>query len=672
MNIKITHNWLLEYLETDADPYEIQKYLSLCGPSVERVTKVDGDYVYDIEITSNRVDMASVFGFAQEAQAILPQFGKKAKLKFNPLKSYTFSSIETSSELKERLNIEIKNKNLCSRFTAIVLDNVKIGASPNFIRDRLNLCDIKSINNVVDISNYLMLALGQPVHVFDYDSIGRERSRPFPTMILRESKKEEKIITLDGKQLTLPGGDIVIEDGDAKLIDLCGIMGGFNSAVNPKTNKVILFVQTYDSQKIRKTSMLTGQRTVAATYFEKVLDEERVEPTTVYGVELLQKYAGATIASQLYDIYPNPLKPKKVSILINDVQRIIGISLKKDIIIKILSNLGFIYHLGPPGTKMVFEVPSYRGRDVSIKEDLIEEIARIYGYHNLPNNIQPTVYVKQPKEVEQLFELQSKVKHFLKHLGLNEVMNYSMISKQMIDNSELRVEDHLELKNTISDEIRYMRSYLLPSLFVNIKNNEGKVKEVKFFEIAKTYKPQENNLPKEEYKLGIVINTSLTDLKGLIDALIVELNITNYVIKNTSYPFLSKNMQGEMFVEKDWIVKYGEISSQHKSNYQIRGNVYIAVFDFKTLIKYQKLLSSYNPINPFATIKLDLTMEFSSKKTFWDIKKLAFETSKLLQKIEVESVFKNKITLRFYFSSPERNLTEEEAKKELTNIRNKL
>ena len=334
MNIKITHNWLLEYLDTDATPSEIQKYLSLCGPSVEKVEKFNDDYVYDIEVTSNRVDMASVFGIAQEALAILPQFGKKAILKLNPLVKYKFNLLKKSSDRNKNLEIKIKTNNLCSRFTAIILANVKISDSPDFITKRLQLCGIKTINNVVDISNYLMLALGQPVHIFDYDLIGKT------SMIMRASNKGEKIQTLAGKQIVLPGGDIIIEDGNRRLIDLCGIMGGFNSAVNNNTNKIILFIQTYNPQKIRRTSMITGQRTVAATYFEKGLDEERVEPTTVYGVELLKKYAEARISSQLYDIYPDPYKSKSLTFSIVDIQRMIGVQITKDTIIKILSNRG--------------------------------------------------------------------------------------------------------------------------------------------------------------------------------------------------------------------------------------------------------------------------------------------------------------------------------------------
>ena len=171
MNIKITYNWLLDYLDTDATPDELQKYLSLCGPSIERVEKVGDDYVFNIEITSNRIDTASVIGIAQESQAILPMFGKKAKIKENPLENQQFSQITDRLTKEHELKIKIIDPSLCPRFSAIVLNNIKIGPSPDFIRERLIACGIKSINCVVDISNFLMLSLGQPVHVFDYDQI---------------------------------------------------------------------------------------------------------------------------------------------------------------------------------------------------------------------------------------------------------------------------------------------------------------------------------------------------------------------------------------------------------------------------------------------------------------------------------------------------------------------
>lgn len=631
MNIKISYHWLLEYLETDADPYDLQKFLSLSGPSVEKVEKKDNDYIFDIEIASNRIDTASVFGIAQEALAILPLFGKKAKLKINPLKKYQFKTLSLNKP-SLLLKVKIVHPYLCSRFTAIILDNIKIKPSPNFIKERLTACGVKSINNVVDISNYLMISLGQPVHIFDYDKINKA------TMIMRESKKDEKIVTLDGKKITLPGKDIVIEDGRGELIDLCGIMGGLNSAVTSQTKRIVLFVQTYNKQRIRQTSMLTGQRTLAATYFEKGLDEERVEPTLVYGVELLKKYAQGKIASTLYDIYPNFYKGKVIEIKYQVFEKLIGIKIDKKKINQILVNLGFeIYHLDSDRTEMVrVKIPSYRKDDINIPEDLVEEIARIYGYHNLPIKLPPPAIVHQPEEYEKIFTLINKIKYFLKHLGLNEVVNYSMVSKKMIENFNLKTDQHLRLANTISKDIEYMRITLLPSLLRNIDENKGKKEILKFFEIAKVYLPRKNDLPKEIYKLAIAVNTDFFDLKGIIEALYKELNI-------------DKEAE-EKIIEKD--------------------GVYLVEIDLKKLMEKSRLIATYQPINPYAIVKLDLTIK--QKKPFEEIKKLCFKNSNLLIKIEFITLYKNNLTLRFYFSSSKKNITEEEAKEELVKLQQLL
>ena len=657
MNIRITYNWLLEYLDTDATPEELQKYLSLCGPSIERVEKIGDDYVFDIEITSNRIDTASVIGIAQEAQAILPMFGKKAKLKLNPLTKYKFDNIVGNDpRVVPSLKIKIIDATLCPRFTAIVLENIKIVPSPDFIRERLIACGIKSINNVIDISNYLMLSLGQPVHVFDYDEIKKQ------TMIMRESKKGEKIITLDEKEVVLPGGDIVIEDGLGRLIDLCGIMGGLNSAISEKTKNVVLFVQTYDKVRIRRTSMSTGIRTVAAAFFEKGLDPERVEPTLVYGVELLEKYAQGKAASKLYDIYSEKQKEKLLVMSYELFGKKIGIDIEKEKIDKILADLGFkIDHLNNDRTKMVkIIMPSWRANDIDIPEDIVEEISRIYGYHNIPSVLQPIVYVDQPKDMEDIFVFQNKIKLLLKHLGLNEVINYSMVSRKIIEKSGLKIDDHLRLSNSISEDIEYLRISLLPSLYKNIKDNTGKKDALRLFEIAKVYikdgpfismdDPVINkvrpyiSLPQETYRLAIATNTDYFDLKGIIEAIYKELNISAGTGRDLSVPEI---------IEKD--------------------GVFMAEIDFKKLVESYQPVPKYQPINPYAVIKLDKTFDLRANikfapTSFAQIKKIAFEKSKLLKKIEVVTLYKNKLTLRFYYSSTERNITEDEAKEELDKL----
>jgi phenylalanyl-tRNA synthetase beta chain len=295
-------------------------------------------------------------------------------------------------------------------------------------------------------------------------------------------------------------------------------------------------------------------------------------------------------------------------------------------------------------------------------------VARIYGYHKLPSIVQPTIYIKQPKDIEKLFSLQSKIKHYLKDLGLHEVMNYSMISREMIDNNDFQDVSHLELNNSISEDIKYMRVHLTPSLIKNIKDNEGKKNILTFFEIAKTYKPKINNLPQEEYKLGIVTNTSFFDLKGIIDALFKELNIVDFEIVTGSHRLLDESCQGKIVIDKQTIGEFGQLKPIYQLRNQIKSSVFLAIFDINILVKFIQDFVGFKSINPYAIIKLDLTLTVNPKKTYQQIRAIAFKTSKLLQNLEVISLYKNKLSLRFYFASRDRNITEDEAKIELEKI----
>ena len=252
MNIKIPVSWLRDYLKTDVAAKTLANTLSASGPSVERIDKVKEDYVFDIEVTSNRTDSVSVFGLAREANAILSNLGEKSNL-ILPKGINLVLEPDTVNILN--LDVTIKDLKLCPRFTAIVLDNVKIRPSPAVIQNRLTLSGIRPINNIVDITNYIMLETGQPMHAFDFDKIKG------PKMVLRESTEGEKIVTLDKTVRKLPKGSIVIEDTE-RLIDLCGIMGGANSQISKRTKRAVLFVQAYDlkNQKKKKTTTHTPPR----------------------------------------------------------------------------------------------------------------------------------------------------------------------------------------------------------------------------------------------------------------------------------------------------------------------------------------------------------------------------------------------------------------------------
>jgi len=653
MNIKITHAWLADYLETDATPEEIRKDLSLCGPSVESIQEAGNDTVYDIEITSNRIDTASVIGIAQECQAILPMFGKKAVLKNNPLTAHTFSPID--NRVGTPLDIRIEDPSLCPRFAAIVLEVRENSPSPAFMKERLNAVGIKSMGAVIDISNYLMMTLGQPTHVFDYDRIRDGR------MIMRQSRKGEVVTTLDEKKIALPGGDIVMEDGSGELFDLCGIMGGLNSSFTQDTKRVVLFVQTYDKQRIRKTSMKTGQRTLAATFFEKGLDEELVEPTLAYGVKLLEKYAGGKVASALYDIYPRRVHPKKVTSSYGEVSRQIGVDIGLDKVRQILVALGFGVEV--KGDNLEITVPSFRTNDISITEDIVEEVARVYGYHRIPGVLPPPAYVRQPPETEKLFVFQHKIKLFLKHLGLIETLNYSMISQALISDLKLELAEHLNVSNTLSEDIKYLRRSLLPSLIKNMRENEGKREVIRLFEVAKIYPKREGNLPDESYRVAIAANTSYRDLKGIVESLLNELNVAGVSFDKTDHELLAGSNACGVSMDGERAGTFGMLRETLQDAVGLKKHVYLAELSFDMLAQHAKNVAVYRPIRPFAVIKLDLTIPHT--RTYQEIVTNTRRQSGLLQKVELLSEFEGKITLRFYFGSDTENITEETAKKEL-------
>ncbi|MEK7610745.1 MAG: phenylalanine--tRNA ligase beta subunit-related protein, partial [Patescibacteria group bacterium] len=387
MDILIPDSWLRDYLSTEATPEQIAKALSLCSLSVDRVTSsFDGDSIYHIEVPPNRYDCLSVLGIAREAAAALPRFNHPAKLVTGKIPNTTVLNEEQPASPFPKLKPEIADSKLCPRFSAIIIENVKIAASPKIIRDRLEKAGVRALNNIIDITNYVMLELGQPMHAFDYDKLAAINNGTEKLMQLRASRAGEKLITLDGTTREIPVGSIVIDDGE-KIIDLCGIMGGENSAISPSTTRVILFAQIYDPVVVRKTSMSLPLRTEAVQRFEKGLDPEMILPALAQSVTMAMKNAKATVASELIDINTQPLKPHTVEMTKERMEQYLGIKLEPKEAVVILESLGFKTAISPQLSVLSSTVPSWRDKDITIEEDLIEEVARLYGYHNLPSTL---------------------------------------------------------------------------------------------------------------------------------------------------------------------------------------------------------------------------------------------------------------------------------------------
>ena len=610
MDLLIPDNWLRDYLKTKATPEEIAKNLSLCGPSFERIKEGKTGPVHSVEVTTNRVDSASILGIAREASAILPRFGIKAQLVIPEIKSK-----QTLNKKVGYLDAVVDSK-LCKRFTTVLVRGVKVEESPKWLQEKLEDSDVRPINNVVDVSNYIMLEVGQPTHTFDYDKIQGSK------MILRESKEGEELVTLDGKKHKLPGGDIVIEDGSGDLIDLCGIMGGEASSIDKNTKNVLLFVQHYDPSKIRKTSMSLAHRTQAASLFEKNLDAEGIEFATRRGIDLLEELAEGKAEKEILDLYPEPYKEKEITVEKSFITKRLGVEAESEEIVSALEYLGFSVAIDD--TSYIIHIPSFRANDVDIPEDIVEEVARIYGYHNIPSILMSGGL---PEKLEDSpFDFEMKVKQTLKSLGGVEVYNLSLVSKEQAGENALRV------KNPLGKDTEYLRTSLVPSLTSALKDNTRE-SVVHLFEVANIYVAREGDLPEEHMTLGGVLKgVDYRTAKGVLEKLIEEVNSSHKV-----------ELQNE---EDVWYYQIDMQELQRQSS-KVKG--------FKSLPKYPPQVE-------------DLTLVVEPDIKVGEVIEFVLGQSENITSVGLVTTYENTITLRVEYQHEEKTLTDGE----VAEIRTKL
>lgn len=662
MNFKITHNWLLDYIDTDATPEEIQDLLSLSSVNVETLKKVGDDTVYDIEVTTNRIDCASVLGFAIECVATLPLHGKKAVFKHNPLSIP--ADVKQGTGLP--LTVDVRDDNTVSRMACIVMRDITVGPSSQVIRERLEACDEHSINNVVDISNYLRIAYGQPVHMFDYDAISNAH------MSIQLSSPDDVVTLIDGSDLKLPGGDVIIRDGDNRIIDLVGLMGGHNTEITESTKNVLLFVPVVNKTRIRKTSMTTGRRTAAISYFEKGLDEERVLPTLAYGVDLLIEHAHGTPASEVYDYYPHPAKPVWIDIDTDYINARIGTDLSIDEMVQFIQPLGFIAESGGTSDTRRILVPSFRAKDVTTQADIVEEVARMYGYHTIQPVVQQTGVVYQPIPEAQLLSAQEKIRDFLSAVGFFEQYNYSMISLGMIEKMGLDSSNLIKLTNTLSSDIEYLRTTLLPSLLANIAENQGRSSQLHFFECARVYHRRQGDLPREIPRLTLASTMPYTIMMGVFENIQKLLHAESITLKeahDNHWAQSEAQIVGTVHNETVIIGTIGVLHEATRLKWGIKQPVSFIELDLDVLIQLINPAPSYVKPNPFAHISHDLTYTMSKGKLFADMKTQAFESSALLVSLDIISRFEDKVTIRCTFASRDRNIIESEVAGEFEKVK---
>ncbi|MFH1187421.1 MAG: phenylalanine--tRNA ligase subunit beta [bacterium] len=630
------------------------------GTPIVKVLNLD-DLILEVDnkTITHRPDLWGHRGMAREIAAIV-----KAKFQVPNLKFQI-----PSSKPKNNLRVEIRNYDLCRRYIGVAVDNIKIGSSPEWMKNRLNSVGVRSINNIVDITNYIMLDTGQPLHAFDYDKLFSKSEKDGVKIIVRNAIAGEKITTLDGVERKLDEKMLIIAD-EKTPIALAGVMGGEISEVDENTKKIVIEIANFEPINIRQTSAKIGLRTESVMRYEKSLDPNLPEVALAKVLNLIKEIIPkAAQASKVVDQKKFKLNNVPIKLSLNYVHAKIGVKISSSEVVRILKSLGFeIAPLtrgvgGLKNTKQadtIFNVkaPSWRAtKDVSIADDLVEEIARIYGFDNIVATA-PLVRMQAPKINEER-QFERYLKNILNGLGFDEVYNYALVGEKLIKQAGKNPDEHIKLINSLSIDLEFLRQSLFENLLVNIKNNLRYFDAFKIFEAGLVFNksvgkylahPDKNDMLPEQKKMiaGVVVDTGkkaeeiFSQTKEAAENLLAKSVITAYQILPDKK---SKNTAAEIIIKNEKIGQVILIDKNIQNNFDINPKFSCGYFD----IDLDKLFSlfkpdfKYKPLSKFPEIKIDLAV-VASKEILWhdieaEIKKFA---GAQLKKIELFDVYQGK------------------------------
>ncbi len=595
------------------------------------------DIIYDIDNKSltNRPDLWGHYGMAREVAAI---YNKK-------LKPYEISKIKVNQEVD--LQVEVKEPELCPRYMAVVIDGVKIGPSPDWLRKSLQAVGLRSINNVVDVTNYIMLDLGQPLHAFDSNLVKKNK------IIVRRAHKAEKFVTLDGKEHELNPENLLITDSE-KPLAIAGIMGGLHSGITEQTERIIIESANFNDFNIRKTSEQVGLRTEASMRYEKSLDPNLTELALNKAINLiLETCPDAKIISEMVDEYGKKLPEIEIKTSYEFIRQRIGSDFKDKDIKNILNSLGFELK-----GDLKVKVPTWRAtKDVSVAEDLVEEVARMYGYDNLTPKM-PSSLVSLP-EKNNLRELERQAKNILVYQNrATEVMNYSFVSENLLDTLGLNVKKHIVVENPINEDYALLRRHLFLGLLNNVIDNLRFDRHINIFECGRVFladKEGEALLPNSELKLPyqpLILAGAYTrenDLepfyvvKNMVQELLLGLGylFTEEVIaENIEWLHPQRNLQ--LSINNVKIARIGEVHPRILQQLDIEQKVGFWEINLSELINLEKVATVFEPIAKFPEVTLDVSLIVSSKYLWKDIKKVILSTKpEYIYEVDLFDIYKN-------------------------------
>lgn len=627
------------------------------GTPIDKILGLHGEII-ELEITPNRPDCLSIIGMARETAAT---FDRELKLPEIMIK-------DEVEDIKDYLeSIEVDGE-LCNRYYARAIKDIEIKESPLWLQIYLMEAGVRPINNIVDITNFVMLEFGQPLHAFDLDKLKNKQ------ILVRRAKDEEKIRTIDDQERILTNENLVITDGE-NPIAIAGVMGGMDSEVTEETTTVLLESANFNSKSIRLTSKQLNLRTEASSRFEKGMDPNLCKIAAERACQLIEQIGAGKVVKGYMDVYENVRKGKTIQLRPEKVNNLLGTDLTVEEMIDYLERLDLKTSLN--GNIIDVKVPTYR-LDLNLEADLIEEIGRLHGFHNIP--IQPLVGVLTRGEKPYSRIVSDKASSILQGLGLNEVITYSFISPKVYDKIKVELDsklrDYIKLINPLGEDYSVMRTTLIPNMLdILSRNYNYGVKECFLYEIGNIFIPKElplNELPKEEKTLSIGMygNVDFYDLKEVVVTLLERLGIKDLeYIKEDKNPTFHPNRTGNLLLKREKIGVLGEIHMDVLENYDIETRVYIAQLNFDTIVKEAILEKKYRPLPKYPAILRDIAVVVDSNVLVGDLEKIILENGEgLVEKVELFDVYEGKqidegkksIAFSIVYRSFERTLKDEE------------
>lgn len=566
------------------------------GEDAVKFLDLDED-VIEFEITPNRPDCLSIFGMARETAAT---FNKK-------LKHPEIKILNQVDDIYDySMGIEVQTPN-CYRYYSRVVKDVKIGPSPLWLQTSLMNAGVRPINNVVDVTNFVMMEFGEPLHAFDLEKLNGKK------IIVRQALDDEKLTTLDGVVRNLNSDDIIIAD-DKKPIGIAGIMGGLDSEITPSTKTVLLEGANFSSRHVRMTSKKFALRTEASTRFEKGIDPNLCSTAVERVCQLIEEIGAGTVVRGIIDVNQTNLEDKIIKLRPERSEKLLGVKISVDEMIQYLDNLGFNARLEKG--LIITKVPTFRG-DVDVEADLIEEVGRLYGFHNIKS--QPLVGGLTRGERPYNKQVEIKVKNILQGLGYNEVMTYSFISPRAYDKLNLPEDaverKYIKLLNPLGEDYSTMRTTLMSNMLELLSRNEKKgVEDVLAYEIGYTFMPKAlpvTELPTEKQVLSIGFygDKDFYFMKESLELVLQRLGINNVeYFREGNNPSYHPGRTAVIKVDGKRLGLFGEVHPDVCENYNIKNRVYLADIDFDSIVGLTNTEIKYKPLPKYPAITRDIAV----------------------------------------------------------------